>query len=161
MIKFSEEQLSECVDDIEDLVFANFNETAYSSLSECDINYESYIKLQEQGLVKFFVVKSNSKIIGYAVFLVTEHSHMKGSLVARQDALYVGKQSRGVGDRFIKWCENKLELSGVMGIIATVRAEKDHSKYYESLGYKLVDRVYLKGLKSGNRDSINNRGASC
>lgn len=108
---------------------------------------EQYFKIDALDLLHVYVARDEaSKLIGYAVYFVTPHLHFKQSLHATQDVLFIDKEHRGFGMRFIRWCDEQLRAAGVQVVANAVSEANDYSLVLRRMGYKRSDQMYVRRL---------------
>jgi GNAT superfamily N-acetyltransferase len=106
---------------------------------------EFYCKADESGLLRSFTVRDKARtLIGYAVYFVTVHQHHKQIRWAQQDGIFIRKDRRGFGSRFISWCDDQLKQEGVRLISRHVKAGHDFSPALKRLGYEIDDIIYVR-----------------
>lgn len=86
------------------------------------------------------------ELVGYAVFFVRGNPHYASSLQAVQDVLFIAPEHRGVGMRFVAWCDLQLQGEGVQAVYHHVKAAHNWGRALERQGYELVDLIYAKRL---------------
>jgi uncharacterized protein (DUF1697 family) len=143
--KFKEETLGgQNREVLEDLLRTNYEESHYAHLGEYGADVDFFIKAEELDMLKFYTLRVEEELLGYAVFLFVNHPHIKDTIVAKQETLYVKEDVRGHGHKFYDYVEGELKKSGAKGLITSMQAGKDHTKYFESKGFEFLERVYLK-----------------
>lgn len=143
---FAEEKLKHVFDEMLPILLEHYREIAHYQDIEFEPDKEQYIKLEEIGIVKLFTVREECELIGYAVFFIKHNLHYKSSLQAVQDVIYIRKDRRGCGRKFIKWCDKKLREFGVQVVYHHVKQEHNFGKMLEIMDYKLIDLIYGKRL---------------
>lgn len=107
-------------------------------------DWETYCKAEAIGALRVYVARAESAPVGYAIFFVRPHLHYKTSIQAQQDVLFVAKEHRGFGAKFLQWCDEQLRAEGVQVILHHVKAAHDFGPLLKRLGYELVDLVYAR-----------------
>lgn len=108
---------------------------------------EQYFKIDALGLLHVYTARDeDGKLVGYAVYFVTPHLHFKQSIHATQDVLFIDKEHRGFGMRFIRWCDEQLRAAGVHVVINAVSEANDYSLVLRRMGYKRSDQMYVRRL---------------
>ena len=112
---------------------------------------ETYIKLEQVGLLRVYTARAAGDLIGYAIFFVKPNIHYRHSLQAQQDVIYIQPESRGFGADFIAWCDEQLKADGCQVVTHHVKAkpELNFSPLLEAQGYELIDLIYGKRLDKG------------
>jgi hypothetical protein len=109
-----------------------------------------YAKFQSNGMLRYFTVREDEKLIGYAVFFVGPNLHYQGCIQANQDVIFIVPERRGwVGIRFLKWLDVTLAEEGVQLVLHHLKAKEGQNfgKVLERQGYELMDHVYAKRLR--------------
>jgi GNAT superfamily N-acetyltransferase len=108
---------------------------------------EQYFKIDALGLLHVYTARDEAaKLVGYAVYFVAPHLHFKQSLQATQDVLFIDKESRGFGMRFIRWCDEQLRVAGVQVVANAVAEANDYALVLRRMGYKRSDQMYVRRL---------------
>ncbi len=146
---FQEEDLDLNSKDFKDLTVLlqeHYSEISLYQDIKLEPDYEKYLKMQEQGLLKTYTVRADHKIVGYACFLVSAHLHYKSSLQAIQDIIFIKKGFRGNGMAFIRWCDEQLKKIGVQVVYHHVKNSHNWGPALEQQDYELMDLIYSKRL---------------
>lgn len=124
-------------------------ETANKFYGPLDPHLEMYEKCDLAGVIRFFTVRHQGRLVGYQVFIVSEHLHSRDMVQATQDILYLKPEHRRglVGYRFLKWCMNQLKEDGIAVVHQVISARNDFGKILERMGYQLEDMTYSKLLQ--------------
>lgn len=144
---FAHESVSETWNEAQDLIAANHHETGALPDEEFELDRSAYFKLEIAGILRLYTVRDAGKLMGYALFTVSKHSHYRNTTIARQDVLYVVPAYRGVlACRFIEWTDAQLKGEGVQRVLRHVTEKVDYSRVLEHLGYRLAEWAYLRTL---------------
>ena len=100
------------------------------------------------GMLRCITCRSDERLIGYIIFIVTPHLHYKSCMTAIEDLYFVTKEFRKgrVGIMLFKYAEKVLKERGVQRIVMHTKVHLDNSKLFEYLGYKMTDKVFSKML---------------
>lgn len=150
MIDFNVETFAEFVKDAEFITQDHFDEVFPFKHIKFDLDHEYYQMAEDAGMLRVFTCRDAGKLIGYALFIVKQCSHAKGSIHAYQDAIYIEKSERGFGRNFIMWMDECLRVDGVELVLHYVKVAHDWSKALEVQGYVKTDVVYAKRLDAPN-----------
>ena len=131
-------------DEIYPLLKQHWAEIAHHKDIALDPDVEFYHKADALGMVRVFTAREDEALIGYAVFFVKPNVHYKQVLVAQQDILFVQKDKRGFGAKFIAWCDEQLKAEGVQMSMHHVKEAHNFSPLLRRLGYELVDLIYVR-----------------
>ena len=112
-----------------------------------DLDVSSYNKLCTIGMLKIFTIRNvYGKLIGYASFFLNEHLHNKGMVQASQDAIFILKEYRGHGGKFIDYCDQELKKDGAMLVRHFVKPHIDFGPILLRKGYQHAETVFTKRL---------------
>lgn len=144
---FQEEPLAEIWDDAQAL--AKVHHAEVGALPEKDFapERERYLRVAESGSLKVYTARAEGRLVGYAIFFLTEHLHYQGVKWALQDVLFLHPEFRGIGGaRFMLWTDFALKHAGADVIHRHVSEKHDYSRSLERMGYTLVDRGYIRRI---------------
>lgn len=146
-MQFCLEKIKDNLEEVEPILHEHYKEIAHFQDIPLDPDYDQYIQLEDAGVTRFYVARDKDNyMIGYALFFVRHNIHYKTSLQAMQDIIYIRKQSRGIGGRFIAWCDEQLRAEGVNVVYHHVKNEHNFGPLLEKLDYKLIDHIYGRRL---------------
>jgi len=148
-MQFQKEQFSaHLFDELLPLLTAHYKEIAHHQDIPLEPSIEGYQAAQDMGALRIFTARTRDEgdLVGYAVYFVRHNLHYRSSLQAAQDILFVRPDSRGVGARLIKWCDEQLKAEGVQLVLHHVKAAHNFGPMLERMGYELVDLIYTKRL---------------
>lgn len=142
-----EASIKDHFDEVLPLIKSHFNEISYHNNFGFNLDKEFYIKSNELGSIKFFILKDGDKIVGYSSYFLHIHSHC-GIVQATQDALYVSPDYRklGLGSKLIEYADKVLKDMKVSVVFQCVSKKNDFSNSLNKLGYELVDYLYARRL---------------
>ncbi len=147
MSTFQCELLRNCITEALPLLEKHWREIAHYQDIILEPDLEQYERLEQLGFLKVFTARdSDNTLIGYAVYFIKRNIHYKSSLQAVQDVIYIDKDKRGMGFKFIKWCDQQLKELGVQAVYHHVKKQHNFGPALERQGYELVDLIYGKRL---------------
>lgn len=131
-----------------ELLHAHWDEVAHYKDIRLNPDIPKYKALEDSGCFRSYTVrfKKTNLLIGYAIFAVNYNMHYKDSKQAVQDVLFIHKDYRGFGRKFIEWCDEKLREEGVQAVYHHVKAAHNFGPMLERMGYQLVDYIYARRL---------------
>lgn len=143
-----------------ELLVDHWHEVAYFKDIPLRPNVAAYEAMQENGTLFCYTARlDRQKLVGYALFFVTQDLHSLGSWQAHQDVLFLTKRWRAyAATPFIKWCDAKLAEAGVQVIFREIKASKDFGALLKRQGYEQVNITYAKRLDS-NRHVAESRSS--
>lgn len=143
MIVFNQEGLSAVPEIVGQLASANFQESGLlQDHLELNVNVEAYHK----DFTEIFTVRNDGDLVGYAVFLVVEHPHFKGTTFAMNDVVYIKPEYRLVSTEFFKFIEENLAVDVIN---FSMNYTQPHMKLMQSLGFEPTEIVYHKVVRNG------------
>lgn len=148
-IKFNTERLQDIWDEIVPILKDHYLEIAHYKDIRFEPNVSEYFKIEDAGILKVFTAREDDLLIGYNVFLVRNNMHYKSSLQALNDIIYIKKEKRGFGKKFIKWCDEELKSIGVQVVHHHIKFAHDWSPILENMGYVKHDIIMSKRLDKG------------
>jgi hypothetical protein len=143
---FKREQLSNVLEELKPLLEAHYLEIAHYRDIPLIPDYEGYLRIESTGALRVFTIREDDKLIGYGLFFVKTNFHYSTSLQAVQDILFLSKERRGHGKKFISWCDEQLRSEGVQVVYHHVKAAHNFGALLVRSGYELVDLIYAKRL---------------
>lgn len=145
MVKYQQEFLSHAEAEVTPLAELEWEESGHPT-EPLVIDWETYFKLEEVGMLKFFTARSDDKLIGYFVVIVSSPLTTKGELVASYEAVYVDKGYRKslVGRRLFKFVEDCIREDGICRVVASSSVKNPIGKFLNRLGYSEIETKYEK-----------------
>jgi GNAT superfamily N-acetyltransferase len=111
-----------------------------------DPDFDTYRQCFQDNTFLLFEIRNDTELVGYAGFFIYTCLHHKTSLHAKQDILFIRKDYRGHGMKFINYCDTLLKQVGVNVVLHCVPTIKDWSPILTRRGYKKLETVYSKEL---------------
>ena len=156
-------------DTILDIVLEDFTAALYAEMEEMVVDHaedtdnlcgslpepdiEIHLKMQEMGILKFFTLRDKGKLVGYIFYSVMPNIQFKRVVVASQMGLFVDREYRRTLGAFslISDSEYILKTFGINAIIQHTNIKHDIGRLYESKGYELYDKCYIKVIEEVGR----------
>lgn len=156
MTKFANEPINPAfVEEIKPLISAHWQEIAHFKDIPLDPDFDLYQKIYDSGTLRAFTVRTEEgTLIGYALFFVKVNLHYKSSNQAVQDILFIHPEHRGMGRKFIAWCDEQLQAEGVQAVYHHMKAAHSFGPMLETIGkkegnpYEIQDLIYVRRLKN-------------
>lgn len=146
-IQFAKESIKDCYEESLPLLKEHWEEIAHFKDIPLEPDLENYLLAENNGMVRVFTARDEEKkLVGYAVYFVRKNMHYKSSLQAVQDILFITKSKRGMGGRFILWCDEQLKNEGVQATYHHVKQAHNFGPLLERFGYQMVDLIYSRRL---------------
>lgn len=154
MSQFSLENVRDCMDEIKPILRnEHWEEVGHYDDIPIDMEWDKYFLLQDKGVLRCFTIRSSvneefkdTVIQGYAFFFVDKHLHYKNTIVASQDILFVRKTSRGIGRKFLAWCDEQLKSEGVVTVTHHAKPWFEYGTLFEKLGYEKAETIWARRL---------------
>lgn len=119
-----------------------------------DMQWDKYQVLQDLGKLRCFTIRgplneemTETVLMGYAFFIVDNHLHYKHTVVASQDILYVRKPYRGIGRKFLTWCDEQLLAEGVVTVTHHAKPWFNYGNLFEDMGYEKAETIWSRRIK--------------
>jgi hypothetical protein len=144
---FARETIESCIEEAKPLLEAHYKEVSKYQDIPLDPDYDQYFQLEKLGIIRCYVARnSDGMMIGYAVYFIRANLHYKNHVMAVQDILFVKKEYRGTGGRFILWCDEQLREDGAVVVYQHIKVDHDWSRLAERMGYEKIEYIYGKRL---------------
>jgi len=111
-------------------------------------DWESYQRLEDGYFLRFFALREDGNLIGYASVRMENDEHRNGLKMAFFNDIYVTRTKRGHAAKLVKHVERSMSLLGVRRIQGghKVTAKVDAGKFFEVMGYEPMEIIYAKVL---------------
>ena len=146
-LTFSRESVGSVINDIAPLIKLHWQEVAHYKDIPLEPDWTKYKEIEQIGMLRVFTVREGSELIGYCVFFINKNLHYKSTVQALQDVVFIRKEKRGFGKRFMSWCDEELRSEGVSVIHQHIKKAHNFGPMLERMGYELVDLIYARRLK--------------
>lgn len=144
---FQREKLADCVTEALPLLEEHWREIAHYKDIPLEPDLSMYAQADSMGMLRVYTARDQQgQLIGYSVFFIRSAPHYKSSLQANQDIIYISKNNRGMGGRFILWCDEQLRAEGVQVVFQHVKKAHNFGPLLERFGYELMDLIYSRRL---------------
>jgi len=147
MIVFQREQAQDCFQEAIPLIVEHGRELKYFDELKIEPEFARYEQLESLGLLRTYTARLDESLLGYAVFFFSPHLHFKRIIFANCDILYIHKNHRGFGLRFIKWCVDQLKIDGANVVYFYVNRQFDYSPILKRIGFEHTDELYTKRIR--------------
>lgn len=145
-ITFQEEPGSRFIPDLKDLLPAHWREAGrHHDRVPMAVDWEGYLRAEAQGNTLVVTVRDDHRLVGYTVFVLSNHPNYKTSRFANVMVYYVRPdyRRRGFLRRMIEIAEPNLWARGCVRIYPRSKtAEID--AMLEDMGYTAVERTFEK-----------------
>lgn len=145
-MNFTREKFADILEEMKPLNLAHWDEVTMYKDIPLDVGYEVFLTLEKTGHLQTFCARIDGKLVGYAIFVINKHLHYKTTTIAVQDVVFIKRDCRGYGSRFINWCDDQLRENGVDIVTHHVKAKHNWGPMLERQGYELMDLIYAKRL---------------
>lgn len=154
MIRFLSESpvCLEIREEFSQLLYDHYIETRPYDEYVLNIDWDTYKKLYDSGVVEFFTARDEEeRIVGYTLYMVHPSLHYKDKIYAVMDLIYIDPEHRGNGLALdlIKYSEEMLlEERDVDLITMSMKTSCPFEKLAEKVGYDKMEYFYTKQLGS-------------
>ena len=150
MTTFQIESVEDWASESRDLVYAHWQELGLDLDLEIAPDFAKMKTLEDLGMFKVLTVREDSKMVGYLLAIVNEHLHYRTSpKMLIVDAYYVDPECRnGTGAKLVRFTEQFAHRLGAIKIYFSCKVHKDHTKFFQALGYRLSDYAFVKRIDS-------------
>jgi GNAT superfamily N-acetyltransferase len=149
-LTFQQEDVSIFIEDCMDLIIEHWKDVALNQDSTpLDPDWDRYTKLAAAGILHITSARTeDGELVGYAVCLITPHLRYKSVKWAEGDVFYLQPAHRkgSAGTRLMQAAEDAMRAHGVTKIIQKVKIHNDVGAVFERMGYKAIERVFVKEL---------------
>lgn len=110
------------------------------------VDEEKYSALDQRGMLHIVTVRSDARLVGYAIAFVMPHMHYKDAGdMAYTDMYFVLPDYRnGSGVKLFMELERSLRERGVVNVFTSCKVQQDHSLLFERLGWVWQDKTFSK-----------------
>lgn len=144
---FQCESIRTVLPEMEPLLKRHWKEIAHYKDIPLEPDYDLYFKMEDQGFIKIFTVRNDANtLVGYAAYFIKANIHYKSSKQAVEDVIFIDKEARGEGHKFIDWCDQELKEIGVQLVHHHVKVAHNFGPTLERLGYEHVEHIYSRRL---------------
>lgn len=141
-LQFGQELLVDVFDEAAPLMELHHAETAQFSDEKLNAGKEYYLQLEAEDRVVCFTVRDlEKKLWGYALYMVQLSPH-QGELRSFCDCIFIHPEKRGIGQKFISYCDEFLKGSGIKHTFIAVNSNCDYSRKLLELGYSKAETIY-------------------
>lgn len=148
---FTEEHFTDgLIEEIKPLTELSWREANCAPETVYAPDWDKYTMLNDKDYLRLFTVRTilESKLIGYATFIVSETLHSSNVVHAMHDSLFIYKPHRknGTAKKLIEFIEGEFALNGVDTMVMSVMTHRDYSNTLKQLGFKHSESNYIKRL---------------
>lgn len=140
---FHVENFEEVYVGIYDLLKRNHEETGVYDLP-FDPDFDRYVRIERSGGLMFMTVRKESQVVGCSIYFIDEEIFQRGIVSATQSLVYIDKEHRGIGYKFIKFCDDILKERGVNSVWRQASCKFDISSIYKRMGYEFVETSFRR-----------------
>jgi GNAT superfamily N-acetyltransferase len=117
-------------------------------MPKLDIDWEQLKNVENAGLLYITGAMRSRKLVGFAMYVLTNHLHHKHTRMALSDILALDYSMRGlgVGLRMVQHAEGELKRKGVQFVTHQFRTCYNVEPLFPKLGYRLIEQTYIKEL---------------
>lgn len=145
-VEYQRERIQDVFEEALPLLHLHWKEIAHYQDIELKPNYVAYANAEDAGQIRVYTARKEGKLIGYCVYFLRFNIHYSDSLQASQDVLFVHPEHRGIGMKFIAFCDAQLQAEKVQAVYHHVKAAHNFGPLLERMGYSLIDLIYARRL---------------
>lgn len=148
-MELSHGTIAQDADEVENLVRYYYAHTpAHVGMRPLRFKWNIYQRLEDEGVCKLFLAKLHGRLIGFALYVVQEHTHHDNQIVAHCTMIGVQPEhrSKGIGRKLIRYAEDWFKERGITHMVHHHRTIYPVTPLFESLGFKLQELGYVKEL---------------
>jgi len=148
MITYQIERYSDVVPELATLYPEHYEEveSPVAGGEKLDLDWDQYKNLDNAGMIQLVTCRSDGELIGYILYIISRHLHVKTCLTAYEDIYFLRKQYRKgrTGIKLFQFAEQHLKSLHVNKILCSTKVHQDNSKLFEYLGYRFVEKLFSK-----------------
>ena len=149
MVTYQVESMFGLGKELNELLERHKNEVGFDKSQPLNIDTITYKALEEQGFMFVVTARKDGNLIGYAAYFIHHHLHYKHLKMAESDVFFIVPEERKgrVGIELFRKTEQLLKDYGIDYMVNTCKTDHDLSRLFEHLGYKPLERSFIKELK--------------
>ena len=147
-MNFKREKAHDVIPEMLPLFEKHYTEIAHFKDIPLDPDLDLYRKMEDLNILRIYTARNDEGgLVGYAVYFLKHNPHYRSSFQACQDILFVDPAARGVGAKFILWCDKELKQEGVQLVTQHIKVATPHTiELFKRLGYEPIDVILAKRL---------------
>lgn len=148
MVEFRRADPDSIVDEITPLLKASHDEVNIGRKATFDPAFTTYKQLDAAGCLVVYEARDSDKLVGYAIYILTERPHARGERVGILDSVYLlpEHRRRETAKKLLAFAEEGLVELGISAISAGARNEP-LARWLRQQGYVYVEAYYEKELR--------------
>ncbi len=149
-ITFNVESWTQCRPELEPFVEPHWRELGLDHQDvPVSLAWDVYEQHEQQGILHLVTVRDSGTLIGYVSALIVPMLHYASTRHSITDLYYLKPEYRKdkIGVNMLLYAETCYRELGVVKIITGTKLHLNHSKLFESLGYRPTEITFTKVLK--------------
>lgn len=145
MFTVQEELFKDVYEEAKPLLEAHWVELAlHQDVRPLDADEERYRQLNDLGVLRIITIRRDTKLIGYASFLINTGLHYKTWKNAVCDIYYLDPSLRkeGLGLKFFQEILKWLKAYEVKSIVVQDKLHKSHKDFFLTMGFEAIEQTY-------------------
>ena len=141
------ERLSSFINELKPLLEKHYKEVhVYRKVVDFNPDYETYLSLDEAGVLHCVTARVDGKLVGYFISTVSASLHYMDHKYAVNDVVYIDKGLRGSNLAYdmISFAENEYKKMGVSVYTLHIKTAIPCEKLMNSLELKKIESIYSK-----------------
>ena len=146
---FSREPFRKVSGDSLEFIDDNYDETGQlQDAVPLDVDWDGMFYHESRGSLLSFALRIETKMIGYAIFLLAPTLHAKSTVHAISDVIFIAKDYRQglVGLKFIDYCEAYAKQKGAKVVHLIMKTDPRLARILERTGHRIFEVTYMKVL---------------
>ena len=134
-----------------DLLREHYEElTLHKDIVKLNVDWQAYFHWENANMLCSLGLYEEGRLIGYSVFILSQHAHYKDLKVASNDVLFLQKDKRKgrAGLKLIKESERVLKNLGVSKVVWHCKYDHVAGELLQRLGY--INEEYIMGKILGD-----------
>lgn len=146
LMKFAREILTmDLCHELLPLFEEHHNEMPFIRETELEPNFESYVSLERLGFLRLFTARADGgEILGHIFFMIAPSLQARRRTIANNDVLFIRKEHRGFGNKFIKWCVEELRNDGIDITYITTHTDLDFGPMLMRMNFEKLGHIYMR-----------------
>lgn len=134
-----------------DLAFECWQELEHEHVDEpYNPDWERYQRMENTDGLRFFALREDEHLIGYASIVITADEHRANILQGNFNDIFIAKPKRGHAAFLVKYVEKTMVTLGVKRTVVSekvnVAAINNAGEFFERIGYVPQEIIYAKVL---------------
>lgn len=110
--------------------------------------WDTYLKLQDEGMLGIFTARKDGDLVGYFVVIANKNPHCKDHIFGVNDVIYLKPEYRGtyLGSDMIMYAEKYMAKYGASVFVINTKTHIPFDSVLKRLGFTHIENVYSKAI---------------